>query len=270
MDSHIEELLAFYVLDALADKERELVETYLSEHPEARERVSDLEFAASALPYSVSPARPSARAKDRLMARVAADRGNPSTNRSHRFRPHGARRVYSQSALSMLSLLLAAGALVSMYFMNRQIVLLQGEIKALRGALLAQVETVRQLNLALEQVDARLPQPSQSALTTFTIAGTAARPDAQAQLMTDADSRAAVLVVSGLAPPPPGKTYQIWLIEGQARQSAGFLQVDPSGQGVYILRSDRAIASFDALGVSIEPAAGSSQPTGDVVLRGEF
>ena len=36
MDKDIEELLPFYALDALTDEERELVETYLAEHPEDR------------------------------------------------------------------------------------------------------------------------------------------------------------------------------------------------------------------------------------------
>ena len=34
----IEELLPFYALDALTDEERELVESYLAGHPEARAR----------------------------------------------------------------------------------------------------------------------------------------------------------------------------------------------------------------------------------------
>jgi hypothetical protein len=50
MDSRIVELLPFYVLDALTDEERELVESYLREHPEARQQIDDLHSGASLLP----------------------------------------------------------------------------------------------------------------------------------------------------------------------------------------------------------------------------
>ena len=54
MDPRIEELLPFYALDALTDEERELVESYLTEHPEARAQINDLQSGASALPSSWS------------------------------------------------------------------------------------------------------------------------------------------------------------------------------------------------------------------------
>src|SRR6185436_15102610 len=69
----IEELLPFYALDALTDEERELVESYLLEHPEAREQINDLRAGASALPYGISPVEPPRQVKEALMARVNAD-----------------------------------------------------------------------------------------------------------------------------------------------------------------------------------------------------
>ncbi|MGE5376778.1 MAG: hypothetical protein ACM3XO_17115, partial [Bacteroidota bacterium] len=70
----IEELLEFYALGALDDEERKLVEAYLEQHPEARRKVRELEGVTAALPYSVPPVEPSARLKDQLMQRIAADR----------------------------------------------------------------------------------------------------------------------------------------------------------------------------------------------------
>src|SRR5215813_896788 len=68
----IEELLPFYALDALTDDEKSQVEAYLREHPEVREALQALQSATTALPYSVPPMEPSPRAKEALMARVAA------------------------------------------------------------------------------------------------------------------------------------------------------------------------------------------------------
>jgi anti-sigma-K factor RskA len=275
MDTHIEELLAFYALGTLSDEEKEQVEAYLSEHPEVREQIEDLEFAASALPYSVSPVRPSAQSKQKLMARIATDRRAQSSNRSLTPNPRvsGSQSRtggFPQLAFGVLSLLVAAVALTSMYFLNRQIAQLQNEVSALQTALLSQADTVRQLNVELEQVNARLPLSPPSTLMTFSIHGTAVQPDAHAQLLTDPNSPTAVLVVSGLDVLLPGETYQVWLIQGEVPHSAGLLNVNTQGQGVSILAPEETIASFDALGVSIEPDEGSLQPTGEIVLLGEF
>src|SRR6266487_363234 len=73
MDKDIEELLPFYALDALTDEERELVEKYLAEHPEARRQIEEMSDTVSALPLSVSPVEPPRRAKKAVMARVVKD-----------------------------------------------------------------------------------------------------------------------------------------------------------------------------------------------------
>ena len=66
MDPRIEELLPFYALDALTDEERELVDSYLAEHPEAREQMKDLHAGASVLPYGISPVEPPRRSRNPL------------------------------------------------------------------------------------------------------------------------------------------------------------------------------------------------------------
>jgi anti-sigma-K factor RskA len=276
MDNNIDELLAFYALGALTDEEREQVEAYLAEHPEAQAQVKELELAAAALPYGVPPIEPSDQTKKELMARVTADQRIRSTHRSTASRRAVSRSesrsgVFAPFAFSAVSLVIAAFAVIFMLSLNRQVSNLQSEVAVLRNALVAQENTVKQLNEAIEQVNAKLPQATpQRLLTTFTIKGTTAQPNAHAQLMTDPNSQSAVLVVSGLEPLPAGKTYQIWLIEGDTPKSAGLLKVDASGAGVSILTPQETISSFHALGVSIEPEKGSAQPTGDIVLLGEF
>jgi anti-sigma-K factor RskA len=74
------------------------------------------------------------------------------------------------------------------------------------------------------------------------------------------------MVIVGLTPLEAGKTYQVWLIEGEVPESAGLLKVDANGQGMIVVSSETPIGSFDALGISVEPEAGSPQPTGDIVV----
>lgn len=289
MDNHIEELLPFYALGALTDEERGQVEAYLRKHPEVRAQLEEMEIAASALPYGVSPVEPSERPKQTLMARIEADqRARSSIQREEsRSRPSRAWNWLMRiqpSFISVLSLLVAAIAMTLMFASNREVSRLRREVAELRNTLIAQTTRVEQLNNALiaqanrleqlnsqlGEVNAKLPQVTPSALKTFVIGGTEVQPDAHGQLIADPNSQSAVLVVSGLAPLPSGKIYQIWLIEGSTPKSAGLLQVDALGQGVSVLTPEEKIATFDAVGISIEPEEGSQQPTGDIVMLGEF
>lgn len=256
MDRQIEELLAFYALDALNDEEKELVEAYLKGHPEARQQVEEMGRAVSALPYSVSPVEPSPRSKEALISRVAAEQRAVSATREL---PPRSRRMRFENFFSAFSLGAAAIAIVSVIVLSAQVSRLRNEISALRLALAAQSNQ-------LEQINAQLPQATPSAVITVSLKGTDIQPQAQGQLIADPNSQSAVLVIVGLTPLEAGKTYQVWLIEGDAPVSAGLLKVDENGQGVLVVSSETPIGSFDALGISVEPEEGSPQPTGDIVV----
>ena len=95
-------------------------------------------------------------------------------------------------------------------------------------------------------------------------------PQASKPITKAPNSQSAVLIVTGLSPLEPGKTYQVWLIDGGAPVSAGLLTVNEEGQGVFIVTSEEAIGSFKSLGISIEPAGGSPQPTGEIVVLSDL
>lgn len=275
MDKNIEELLSFYVLDALSDEERELVEAYLVEHPEARERIQELSQAASALPYSAPPVKPSDRPKQLLMKRIEADRLTRFSVRSQssRLRPTWLENLswaFNKFAFGSLSLGIAALAISWVVILNNEVSRLRGEVSALGDALVAQARSLEQLNQSVDQLNAELPQEPASAVRTIEFNGTPVQPQAYGQLIADPNSTSAVMVVTRLAPLQPGIVYQVWLIQGETPTSAGLLTVDADGQGVLLLVSDETIGSFDALGISVEPEGGSQQPTGDIVVLGDL
>jgi len=260
MDKHIEELLPFYALDALSNEEHDLVEAYLKDHPEARQQIEEMESAAAALPYGVSSVEPSPRSKDALMKRVAADQRVTSSTRSQPSQP---RRMRFENLFRAFSLGTAAIAILWLIVLNAQVSRLRNEISALNDALVAQSNEI-------EQINAKLPLVTPSAVITVSLKGTDVQPQAQGQLIADPSSQSAVLVIVGLTPLEAGKTYQVWLIQGEAPVSAGLLNVDANGQGVLVISSETAIGSFDALGISVEPEEGSLQPTGDIVVLSEL
>jgi anti-sigma-K factor RskA len=153
----------------------------------------------------------------------------------------------------------AALAILWVIVLNVQVARLRAEISALSAALVAQSN-------AIEQINANLPELTPSTVITVSLKGTDVQPQAQGQLIADPNSQSAVLVIVGLTPLEAGRTYQVWLIQGDAPVSAGLLKVDPNGQGVLVVTSEAAIGSFDALGISVEPEEGSPQPTGDIVV----
>lgn len=258
MDQHIEELFPFYALEAVSDEERAQVEAYLAAHPEARRQVEELKQAASVLPQSIQPVEPAPRTREALMRRVTAD-AEARARIAKREQPAGPRLTGFGSLFRTISFAGAALAVLWAIYMNVQVVQLRNEISALKEALVAQSNS-------LQEIATRLEQTNPSRVITVSLEGTSVQPQAQGQLIADPQGRSAVLVISGLSPLEPGRTYQVWWIEGETPVSAGLLAVDEKGQGVLILNSEQAVGSFDALGISIEPEGGSLQPSGDIVV----
>ena len=82
-----------------------------------------------------------------------------------------------------------------------------------------------------------------------------------------AESGAVAVLASDLADPGEGLAYALWLIDdGGASPSLLFT---PSGDGLV-----EALGVLDgdpvAWGITIEPEAGSPQPTSDIIFRGEI
>jgi anti-sigma-K factor RskA len=88
-------------------------------------------------------------------------------------------------------------------------------------------------------------------------------------VVLSAGRRELVVSTSGLASLPTGKVYQLWLIGPSAAQAtavrpAGLLPLAESGLTVPVLAS--GLVAGDKLGMTVEPAGGSSQPTTTPIL----
>lgn len=259
MDPRIEELLPFYALDALTEEEKQLVESYLAEHPEARPQVQELQSGASALPYSVSPVEPPRHVKDALMARITSDVQARERSSSRVENPPARRGLRFEDLFRVLSLGAATVAIVWAFVLNAQVAGLRNEISALNEQVAAQSQSIDELVQNLPQTD----------VITVSLKSTEEQRRALGQLIANPNDKSAVLVISGLPPLEPGRTYQVWLIGG-APVSAGLLTVDENGQSILIITSEEAIGSFNSVGISIEPEGGSEQPTGDIVVLSEL
>jgi len=79
------------------------------------------------------------------------------------------------------------------------------------------------------------------------------------------------LVLASALAPQEGKDYQLWLIRGDRKISAGLLPSDKTGLPTLARISHDLLAGGvpDAFAITIEPAGGMPQPTGPIVLVGK-
>ncbi|MDA1349274.1 MAG: anti-sigma factor [Chloroflexi bacterium] len=81
---------------------------------------------------------------------------------------------------------------------------------------------------------------------------------------------AALIAVLNLPPLPEDEAYQVWVITKYQRLSVGLLTVDSTGYGQAVIIPGVPFAQIDAIGVTVEPAGGSYDPTGANVLAGDM
>ena len=85
-----------------------------------------------------------------------------------------------------------------------------------------------------------------------------------ARLVRSTSRDAAVLLVEGMDPAPRDHTYELWLIEDEAATSAGLFDVDGDGRTLQLIDGD--LVGAGAVGVTVEPAGGSPQPTTEPLM----
>lgn len=125
----------------------------------------------------------------------------------------------------------------------------------------AQAHTQQQLNQARaeNQAIARvLAAPDARLLTGRTTAG------GVATVVLAAARHQLVVTTNGLPALPAGKVYQLWLIGPAKIVPAGLLPAAASGQTAPVLAS--GLVPGDKLGLTVEPAPGTAQPTTAAIL----
>jgi anti-sigma-K factor RskA len=127
--------------------------------------------------------------------------------------------------------------------------------------LLTLVGTYHELNRVKAQnaaLSAVLSAPDSHAVTSTISSGV------RVTLVYSLRKHAMIVTTHGLPAPPPGKVYQLWFIGPPTTRSAGFLPASQAGRAGPVLSSGLAIG--DTIGITIEPAGGTSKPTTTPIL----
>lgn len=135
-----------------------------------------------------------------------------------------------------------------------------GLVAATLGVLLAQTKSQTTELTARSQAVARVISASDARSIGGDIAG-----GGRGAVVISASQGKAVLLASSLPAPPSGRIYEMWFIDSAGKAvSAGTFAPDAGGSTVQPLAGSPAGSAV--VGVTVEPAGGSTQPTTKPIL----
>jgi hypothetical protein len=229
-------LAGAYALDALGSPaERDRFDRHLSRCPPCAAEVRGFREVATAMAFAVTAEAP-AGLRPQVLAAAARTRQLPPEVSSD------ARPQRTRSTLPWLPWLSGAVALASV------------AVAVFFG--LAQSHTQDELNQARAENQALnvvLSAPHVQVLSQVATSG------GTAIVVLAAERHELAVVTTGLPALPPGQVYQLWLIGKTKTTSAGLLPAAKSGRTPAILAT--GLVKGDTLGLTVEPAPGSPQPT---------
>jgi anti-sigma-K factor RskA len=255
-------LAGVYALDAL-DSEKELnrFNQHLNRCQSCASEVRGFREVGTALAFAAS-SDPPPEMRDRVLAAVARTRQLPPEIRTHA-RP---RRTRTWAPwVPWLSGAVAAVAVVVAVLFGLAQAHTQAELNQARAQNQAlavdKARVVAELNQARahdQALAAILGAPHVTLLSQRTTKG------GVAVVVLDAAKRQLIVATSGLPALPPGQVYQLWLIGPVRIVSAGLLPAATSGVTSPVVAT--GIVKGDKLGLTVEPAPGTAQPTTTPIL----
>ena len=267
-----------HALDALSDDERALLEDALRTSPELQAENDSLRETALQLAYAVAPIEPPASLKASLLARIAttpqaapladttvdqtpvaettpAQEARPAPVTSIADGPTAAGRASSEARRRWFQrpavMLTAAAAVAAVFFGGLGV----GSVFDPNGS----GPGTTQASSGLDRIYAA----SDFQRTTTKVAG-----GGSATVVWSNDLGKSAVILDGVEQAPKGKTYELWYIgseeQGGAIKSAGL--VDGAADGVHSAVLKGAMSEGATIGMTVEPAGGSKQPTSSPIM----
>lgn len=237
-DLHV--LTGSYVLDAISDGEREEFERHLQACPSCDAEVRGLRETAARLALARA-VTPPVRMEQRVLAATYQTRQLPPLAGDHLRTARERRRVQAERVFAprpapwprRLAIAAAAASVAAAVSLGVAQLSTQHQLDTVRasGAEIARVVTAPDAHVA----------------TARTGAG------GSVTVVTSAALRESVVSATGMAALPAGRVYQVWVMNPAGARSAGLLT------GTQLLAS--AVAPGDRIGITIEPAGGTTRPT---------
>lgn len=235
-----------YALGALDAEESRALEAHLQTCPSCQAELESYRKVGENLLMAAPPQDPPAALRRQLQARL------PSAQKARRPRPG-----WSLGQLNLGQLGLATAAILLL-------VLNLFSFLQIRSLQLQQERLARQLETSQTAL-AMLTYPDSE---TLPLEG----PGIVGTLLLDRDRNVALLTAWNLPDLQADQTYQVWLIDPQGGRTSGGI-FEPESElpftSATIISAD-SLANYVGIGVTVEPAGGSPQPTGERVFKVDF
>ncbi|MFJ7999475.1 anti-sigma factor domain-containing protein [Streptomyces sp. NPDC096310] len=231
-------LTGAYALHALAPKERAEFERHLEACHACSVEVRELSATAARLGRAVAVTPPPA-LKEQVLRRIATERQDPPKVTPHQARSGGAGRGRALSRFALAACLAAVAGLGGVALRQHQ------EARDARQEAQAAQRHSEELAAVLAAPDARV---ATGGLTN----------GATGSVIVSRSRDRAAFVASGMPEPPSGKVYELWYNDGGTMRAAGLL--DPATGSASVLM-DGPVDGASGMGITVEPAGGSEQPT---------
>ena len=233
MDAEAHELIAGNALDALEPAERARAKELLERSEEARDELRALTETTAAMATAAAGPAPPAALRERILDEARADRETVVPLASRR-RP---RLVPVLGAVAAVAAVVA----VALGFWGLSV---SSDLDDSRAAL-AQAQAAAAVLASPDARDVALQQGDGS----LVVAGTDA-----------------VLVLNSLDAAPAGKTYEVWVVDGETPVRAGLFA---GGQARDVVPVDGSVAPGAKVLVTLEPAGGVDAPTTSPIVASE-
>jgi anti-sigma-K factor RskA len=256
-----------WAIGALPEAEARAVEAHLAECPDCQADARASGVVTVGLAESVPGHAPAAAVRTRLMAAVEADQPGATV------RPFVVRERRSLAART--GWLVAAASLALCAYLTWDGLRLRDQVATLSSqlaeakALVAAAETrIAGLQNSADRGTSAMAILTAPDMAKIDLAGQPEAPDAQARAFWSRQ-RGMVFSASKLPPPPPGKTYQVWVVTADpAPISVGLIEPDHQGHVDVVFATPPDIPQPKAVAVTLEPAGGVPAPTGAKYLVG--
>jgi anti-sigma-K factor RskA len=232
-------LTGVYALDAIGAAERERFEHHLARCPACDNEVRGLQETATKFAVAVA-AVPPAQLKERVLTAAARTRQLPPAQPLHARPPERGAGWSREPWVRRLALPLAAACLVAVVVLSVFLAMSRSQLGTARTQ--------------QQQVAAVLNAPGARLVSVRTSVG------GQATVVVASRLHEFVFTSAGMPGLPSSKVYQLWIMkpDGSAT-SAGLLAAVRNGSTAPVLAS--GLAHGDKVGLTVEPAGGTTKPT---------
>lgn len=243
--------LALHALGALQGSEKHAIEQHLAECSPCRSEFSEMQADAALLALSAAGPAPSLRVRENLLKATAPEPQRVIQIVSRR-RPWALAFAFSAAAIL---------ALIAAFLWSENRVLKETLADVTHGL----SEQQDQLTQAQDLVNTLTSQESHR----ITLVAAKSVPQPQGKVFYLANKAHLVFLASNMAPLPPDRIYELWLIPVTgAPIPAGLFKADAHGSGSIVNPPLRAGVEAKAFAITVEPETGSAAPTSQIIMLG--